>query len=168
MAITVGAAKLINDLPVHPKRTIRVVLFGAEEMNYASAAYLAAHKEELGKIVLAAESDSGSDSVWSVGLPVGGIDSATFKPLPGLLAPLKVDIAKDPAKFSGEDVAGLNMAGVPALDVENDVSRYFDWHHSADDTLDKIDPAQLNQNVATWAVLLDLAADSDADFRTAK
>ena len=165
MAITVGAAKLINDLPVHPKRTIRVVLFGAEEMDYSGAAYAAAHKLELPKIVLAGESDEGGDAIWSVQLPAGVADQPALASLPALLAPLRIYVAKDPPKFSGSDVAELNMAGAPAVTFHQDASRYFDWHHSADDTMDKIDKAQLNQSVAAWTAFLYLAAEGDVDFR---
>ena len=49
--------------------------------------------------------------------------------------------------------------------LSQDGSRYFDLHHTADDTLDKIDPAQLSQNVAAWTALVWLIADSDVDFR---
>ena len=58
-------------------------------------------------------------------------------------------------------------AGAPFVDFNQDASRYFDLHHSADDTLDKIEPAELAQNVAVWAAFLYTVADSDIDFRKA-
>jgi hypothetical protein len=51
------------------------------------------------------------------------------------------------------------------VEFRQDASRYFDLHHSADDTLDKIDPKQLAQATAAWAAFLHAAADSDVDFR---
>ena len=54
---------------------------------------------------------------------------------------------------------------VPFVDFNQDASRYFDLHHSADDTLDKIDPKELSQNVAVWAAFLYTVANSDIDFR---
>jgi hypothetical protein len=168
MAITVAAAKLIADLPTHPRRTIRVVLFGAEEFGDAGEAYAAAHKDEIPKIVLAAESDDGGDSIWSAQAPPGSLASGAFQSLGAILAPLKIDIAREPARGSGEDVAALDAAGVPAFAFHNDVSRYFQWHHSADDTLDKIDRDQLNQNVGAWAAMLWLAAESQTDFRAGR
>ena len=54
---------------------------------------------------------------------------------------------------------------MPAFALNQDASRYFDIHHTADDTLDKIDREQLDQNVAAWAAFVWLAADSDVDFR---
>src|SRR6202040_1352014 len=69
IAIAFGAARLIAALPQHPRRTIRVVLFGAEEMNFSGAAYAQAHEGETGKIVVAGEADFGARNVYSVQLP---------------------------------------------------------------------------------------------------
>lgn len=170
LSITVAAAKLIGDLPVHPKRTIRVVLFGAEEMGGfgggdSGTAYADAHKAEAAKIVLAGESDEGGGAPWGVMLPAGGAAKPAMAGLAGVLAPIKVLIAREPSTFSGSDVAGLQKLGVPMLAFRVDASRYFDFHHSADDTLDKIDRDGLDRNVAAWAVVLYAAAEGDVDFR---
>jgi hypothetical protein len=165
VAITSAAAKLINDLPRHPKRTIRMVMFGAEEMDYSGAAYAAAHKDEAGKIVLAIECDSGADSIWSVDLPAGTAGQPGFHSLAAVLAPLKIYVSGKAPEFGGSDVEELMQAGAPTIDLHQDATRYFDIHHSADDTLDKIDRAQMSQNVAAWASVLYLAADGDVDFR---
>jgi hypothetical protein len=58
-------------------------------------------------------------------------------------------------------------AGVPGFALSQDGTTYFDIHHTPDDTLDKVDRAQLDQNVAAWAALAWLVADSDVDFRPA-
>ena len=171
VAVTVGAAKLINDLPRHPRRTIRMVMFGAEEMGGfgagdSGAAYAAAHKDEAGKIVLAGESDEGAGPVWSLQLPAGAADQPAMKDVAGVLAPIKVFVAHEPATNSGSDVVGLQKLGVPVLAVRADASRYFDFHHSADDTLDKIDRQALDQSVAAWSAILYAAAEGTADFRT--
>jgi hypothetical protein len=165
VAITAAAASLIGKLPRHPRRTIRVVLWGSEESGGSSDAYLAAHQRELPKIVLAAESDLGSDRAYAVRLPEGAAKAPAFAQLPAMLAPLKVVVAPAPPQHGGSDIAGLQKAGVPVFTVDQDASRYFDFHHSADDTLSIVDRAQLNQNVATWAGLLYLLADSKIDFR---
>jgi carboxypeptidase Q len=60
----------------------------------------------------------------------------------------------------------LQKAGVPVASLRQDGLDYFDTHHTADDTLDKIDPKQLNQAVAIWSAFTYLAAASDVDFRT--
>jgi Zn-dependent M28 family amino/carboxypeptidase len=81
------------------------------------------------------------------------------------IAPLAVYVSPVPSSGSGDDVANLIKAGVPAVDVSQDASRYFDWHHSSEDTLDKVDRTQLNQAVATWAAFVYIVANSDIDFR---
>jgi hypothetical protein len=165
MAIATAAARLIGELPRHPRRTIRVVLFGAEEMDFSGAAYAAAHKAEASRYVVTGESDTGPGPVWSLQLPQGALAAPQLRAVPSLLAPLKVVISGDPARFSGSDFAEMQMAGVPAFSYRPDASRYFDIHHSADDTLNKVDRQALDQSVAAWAALVYLIADSDIDFR---
>jgi Zn-dependent M28 family amino/carboxypeptidase len=163
VAITTAAATLIGRLPQHPRRTIRVVLFGSEESGGSSDAYLAAHRKELGNIVITSEADLGSDRAYNVKLPVQ--NAPALIALPTVLAPLGVFVSPDAPTHGGSDISGLQKAGVPIFSIGQDASRYFDYHHSADDTLAIVDRAQLNQNVATWAGLLYLIADSSVDFR---
>ena len=165
VAITTAAARLIGQLPRHPRRTIRVVLWGSEETGGSGSAYLTAHKGELAKIVAAAESDLGADRVYRLELPQDALRRRALKPQARLLAPLKVLVSRNAPKHAGSDVEGLQKAGVPVFALDQDASRYFDIHHSADDTLAVVDRAQLGQNVAAWAALLYLLADSDVDFR---
>jgi len=143
-----------------------VVLWGSEETGGSGDAYLAAHKGELAKIVVSAESDLGADRIYRLKLPQGALRRPALKPLARLLAPLKVLVSRDAPEHAGSDVEGLQKAGVPVFSLDQDASRYFDIHHSADDTLAVVDRAQLNQNVAAWAALVYLIADSDVDFRT--
>ena len=65
----------------------------------------------------------------------------------------------------GSDAGPLADAGVPIFALNQDGSKYFDYHHTSDDTLDKIDRDALSQNVAAWVTLVWLAADSNVDFR---
>jgi len=76
-----------------------------------------------------------------------------------------VIVSRDPATVGGSDVAELIELGTPSVNLTPDTSRYFDLHHSADDTLDKIDPRDLAQSVAVWASFLYTVAESDIDFR---
>ena len=165
MAIAVAAAHLAGSQNP-PSRTIRVALFGAEEMDFARAAYAAQHHDEAGRIVVIGESDIGADAAWSVQIPGGSAQTPEMKAYAAAIAPLAVFVSPDASRGSGDDVADLIRGGVPAFAVRQDASRYFDWHHSAEDTLDKVDRAQLNQAVATWATFVYIAANSDIDFRT--
>ena len=166
VAIAFGAARLIAGLPQRPSRTIRVVLFGAEEMDFSGAAYAQAHEGEAGKIVVAGEADFGARNVLSVQLPPGAADSDFGRALQRTIAPLGALLDSRPALFGGDDIRGLQRAGVPVVALRQDGLDYFDTHHTADDTLDKIDPKQLDQAVAVWSVLTYLAAASDVDFRS--
>jgi Zn-dependent M28 family amino/carboxypeptidase len=168
VAITTAAAHLISELPRHPKRTIRVVLFGDEELDFSGRAYAQAHAAEAGKITAVGESDLGSDAPYSVALPAGAAAAPALKPLAPVLAPLKIFISPEPARFAGSDFGGLQQAGAPPFFFAQDATHYFDIHHSADDTLDKIDPKALARNVAVWSALVYLLADSDIDLHAPK
>ena len=168
VAISAAAGHLIAQLPRHPARTIRVVFWGSEETGGSGAAYLDMHKNELDKIVLAGESDLGSDNVYKLELPPGAAANPGLSPLSGILAPLKIMVATTPALDAGSDVEDIQHAGVPVLALSQDANRYFDYHHSADDTLAIVRRGELNQNVAAWAATLDMVADSDLIFRAAK
>jgi Zn-dependent M28 family amino/carboxypeptidase len=166
IAITTAAAKLIGDLPKHPKRTIRVVMFGSEESGGSSEAYLAAHKDELPKIVLAGESDTGADRIYSLQIPKGSAAHPAMQTAVRVIAPLKIYLDRNPPAHAGADIEGLEESGVPVIALNQDASRYFDYHHTMDDTLNKVRPDELAQNVAAWASFVYLVADSDIDFRT--
>jgi acetylornithine deacetylase/succinyl-diaminopimelate desuccinylase-like protein len=173
-AIITAAAKLILDLPHRvPRRTVRVVLFGSEEVAQPAApfgafgghAYAEGHRAELARHVLAGESDFGTDRVYCLALPAAVARSDFATTVFRVLQPIGVLTAREPARHAGTDVGPTVEAGVPEFALLQDGSRYFDIHHTADDTLDKVDREQLDQNVAAWAALAWLAADSEVDFR---
>src|SRR5690606_7665411 len=170
-AITLAAAKAIAESGRRPARTIRVVLYGSEEVaqptdtGNGGGAYLRGIGAAVEDHVIAGESDFGADRVYALGLPPGAQGSDFARVANSVLYPIGVLASPQPELFGGVDIGPLAGAGVPVFGLNQDGSRYFDLHHTADDTLDKIDPAQLNQNVAAWAALVYLIADSDVDFR---
>ncbi|HEX7947896.1 MAG TPA: M20/M25/M40 family metallo-hydrolase [Phenylobacterium sp.] len=165
VAIQTAAAKLAGEAAGRPRRTIRVVMWGSEEQNGSGAAYAAAHRDEADKIVVAGESDGGSGRIWSLATPPAANSHPAMAAFRAALPALKVTVNSTPPRSGGSDIAGLMGLRVPFVDFNQDMSRYFDLHHTADDTLDKIDPAELAQNVAVWAAFLYVAANSDVDFR---
>lgn len=165
IAITTAAARLAASAAGPPKRTIRVVMWGSEEQGGSSDAYLAAHKDEVSRIVVAGESDLGAGRIWRVSVPAGGWARPEMRAFAATVAPLGVLTPPAPARQGGSDIEGLIKAGAPFVEFSQDADRYFDLHHSADDTLDKVDPRDLAQNVAVWASFLHLVANSDIDFR---
>ena len=165
VAITAAAAKRIMEAG-RPRRTIRIVWFGDEEMNQSgSKSYLAAHRNE--PIVLVAESDFGADRVWRVDFAFAPGNAALADRIAAGLAPLGIARGSEAAN-AGADLGGWVKAGVAGIDLQQDGTRYFDLHHTADDTFDKVDPAQLAQNVAAWTVMLDAVANApETIIRTA-
>ena len=165
VAITTAAAKLIRDLPRRPRRTIRVVLFGSEETGAnGGAAYARMHAAEIPKHVTGAESDFGADEIFRVTTKFGDGAMPYARALHRALAPLGINLGANTAN-GGADLGPLGKAGVPLVDLNQNGWDYFDYHHTPDDTLDKIDRTKLNQNVAAYATFLYLAAEMDWDFR---
>ena len=159
------ALTTLRRLGLAPRRTIRVVLYTAEENGvHGGKGYAAAHAAELGKHVVAIESDSGGFT--PVGFDVDATDAvarsrirARVSALATLLAPLGAMRVED--GHSGADVDPLVKAGVPGLGLRVDNRTYFDIHHTEADTLDKVDPAQLAADVAAVAAVAYAIADLD-------
>jgi acetylornithine deacetylase/succinyl-diaminopimelate desuccinylase-like protein len=161
VAIVTAAAKRIMDAG-QPRRTIRIVWFGAEEVGgIGGEAYARAHGRE--KHMLVAESDSGADRVWNYALSAGPNSAPVVARLGTVLAPLGINYSRA-AAHGGTDVAPTARTGTAVLDLRQDALRYFDLHHTADDTLDKIDPVQLRQNVAAWTAALAVLANDPGDL----
>jgi hypothetical protein len=157
VGITAAAAKRIMDAG-RPRRTIRVVWFGAEEVGgNGSDAYRAAHQNE--KIVFVSESDFGADRVWRMDPSLAPANAALADRIATLLYPLGIARSSQPAS-GGADLGDWVRAGVAAIDLQQDGTRYFDLHHTPDDTFDKIDPAQLRQNVAAWTAMVAAVANA--------
>lgn len=134
-------------------RTIRLLWAGTEEMGgYGGQAYAKAHAGEPHAVVL--ESDTGADRVFRVALQMAPADQPLAARIVAALARFGITRGPNEAE-GGEDVGYIAQAQKTAIiDLNQDMTRYFDWHHTPDDTLDKIDPAQLQQNVDVWATVL--------------
>jgi len=151
VAITTAAARHIMDAG-RPLRTIRVVWFGAEEPGgFGGAALAKAHAAD--KYAIAGESDFGADRIWRFGTSYAKSDPAIYGQLTAALAPLGI-VKNDKAEADGTDVGPTIEAGAPWVSLSQDGTRYFDIHHTPDDTLDKIDVEQMRQNVAAWTAML--------------
>ena len=165
VGICLAAAHLIERLPLRPRRTIRVVLWGSEESGGSGAAYADRHRDEMPNVVLASESDLGSGRIYQVALSNDRWNDPRLSDLATVLAPLGITVNRQPTNFAGTDVEELRTAGAPVMRFSQDARRYFDTHHSADDTLNKVDRADLNQNVAAWAALLYVVAETGIVLR---
>ncbi len=167
VAIATGAAHLVSLLPQHPKRSIRVVAFANEEAGmYGGHSFADAHKADVAKFTIGAESDFGSGRVWRLSTKVKPESLGAIDQMMQVLAPIGVERGPD-GHGHGGDFGAMGDAGMAVIDLGQDGTRYFDWHHTANDTLDKIDPKDLAQNVAVYAVFSYLAAEADGDFGSA-
>jgi Zn-dependent M28 family amino/carboxypeptidase len=157
VGIIVGAALRAAGPDMKPKRTIRVVLFGSEEYtgggNGAGSggkAYANAHAAEIPKHVLAMEADFGAGAPWNYDTNVPAADLPFFEEIFSAIAPLGLQRGKNKTT-GGTDIEPLHDAGVRIIGIDQDGTTYFDLHHTADDTLDKIDPVALELNVEAYA-----------------
>ena len=159
VAIMSAAAHLIGEAKLRPRRTIRVVLFANEEFGLSGArTYARDHAGEVSQHVFGMESDLGAFAPLGLRSHVLPDRLPAIRAMQGLLAPLGVEYRGNDA--SGDaDVGQLGQLGVPVCDLDTDASEYFDLHHTANDTFDKVDPLLLRRNVACYAVLAWLAAD---------
>lgn len=146
-----------------PKRTIRLLWAGAEEVGlWGGNAYGEARKGD--KHALAMESDFGADRVWRVDFNLPETAKPLADQIAGALQPLGIGRGQQPAGGGADVQAIIRNNNLAVIDLQQDGTRYFDLHHTPDDTLDKIDPEQLRQNVAAWATVLSIVANSDADL----
>lgn len=163
VAIISAAARLIRELPRRPRRTIRILLAGAEENGvHGGEAYGRAHAHE--NHIVALESDFGAGRVWRFDTRFSESAMPYARAFQRALAPLGVLPGNNEAD-GGADTGAIRQAGTPVVDLSQDGTNYFDYHHTPDDTLLAIDPAALQQNVAAWATFVYLAADTDWTFR---
>ncbi len=164
IGISAGAAQVIIDSGLKPKRTIRVVAYGAEEIGLLGGfAYRDKHKADLSNHVMATESDFGAVGPYEVhyNWTEGREDMQALADL--LELPL---IKKDTT--GGPDIGPIKREGVPAMRLQQDGTDYFDLHHTHDDTFDKIDPKEMAKNTAGFAALAWITANSDSEYRDNK
>lgn len=165
VAIALGAVKLIQGLPEKPHRTIRVVLFAAEEEGLIGAeAYGKAHAAESAHFVLGTEADLGIGPVWSFHMKSDTALKPAVDAITHALQPLSVVRGRNEAGM-GSDLGPLAKAGMPVVELDLDATQYFDVHHTAEDTLDRVEKAPLDQSTAAFASLLWLGAQANGSFR---
>jgi hypothetical protein len=162
----IAAAALNVSRAGQPLRTVRVLMAGAEETGlWGSKAYSAAHADEPMGVGL--ESDFGADRIWR-------FESNFRESNPALHAKLTSSVARFGVAGSsirasgGADLNIMRDQGGAIIDLQQDGTRYFDLHHTPDDTLDKIDKAQLRQNVAVWTQVVGILADQSAPIKSAE
>ena len=152
------AVKLLKRLDLRPRRTIRVVAWTNEENGgRGSAGYRDAHRSEIEKHVMALESDNGVFKPHGIGITAGEGGLAMAADIATLLAPIGADSAT--VGGGGADTGPIGALGVPTMSPNVDGTRYFWYHHSSADTMDKLDPREMAECVALMAVVAYVVAD---------
>jgi hypothetical protein len=154
----ITAAALAAQQGGRPLRTIRVLWAGSEEIGvFGGLAYARDHAKEAH--ALAMESDFGADRVWQIKFRFAAANKPLADRIAAALGPLGIGVSAERAD-GGADIGALaELQKLAVIDLDQDGTRYFDLHHTPDDTLDKIDPAQLQQNVDAWAAVLRIVAN---------
>ncbi len=165
IAITAAAARWVSLLG-KPRRTIRVIWFGAEEVGiWGGRAYARAYPGRLHAAAM--ESDFGAGRIWRVDFKLAGDARPVEDRIVAALMPLGIGRSGMPAG-GGPDFGPLVADGAPAVDLQQDGTDYFNLHHTPDDTLDKINPADLRQNVAAWTATLAILANAPENLLSAE
>ncbi len=154
------AVRLMKALGLRPRRTVRVVLWTNEENGVEGGrGYRDAHRPELGEHVLAMESDGGA--FQPTGFAFAGSDSAAalVRQAASLLVPIGATAVEHVPESPEADIGPLVQEGVPGIGLRVEDSRYFWYHHTEGDTLDKLDPAEVARCVAAMAVMAYVMAD---------
>jgi hypothetical protein len=154
VAVAMETAQLLQTLHLPPKRTVRVIAWMDEESGgRGRQAYTAAHSAEFANHVAAIESDFGAAHPLGFDVKMSAQAMEALKPVQKVLESFGANLVKQVPFSPGSDISSLSQAGVPALGIMQDGRTYFNYHHTAADTLDKIDPAELRQNAAAMAVM---------------
>jgi carboxypeptidase Q len=152
VAVSMEAANLIQKLHFKPKRTIRVIAWMNEENgSRGSKQYAKDHEKDWPNHFAAMETDGGA------GHPIG-INIKGKPEVKKMLVPVAAILQESGAgilglsEHAGADIEPLEKAGVPCFSPIQDSRFYFNYHHTAADTLDKIVPKELAENSAVVAV----------------
>jgi hypothetical protein len=155
-----GVIAVLQKLDLHPRRTIRFIAWTNEENGSRGAkAYFDSVSQNLATQIAAVESDIGGGRALGIQAAVDKETLSVLDPVMRALGPVGATTIERRDDAAGADIAELGAAGVPGFAPLVDARHYFDYHHTAADTLDKVDPESLRTQVATMAVLAYFLAD---------
>ncbi|MBS4027317.1 MAG: M20/M25/M40 family metallo-hydrolase [Ignavibacteriales bacterium] len=153
---TLEAMRLLKELGLRPKRTIRAILFMNEENGLRGGKnYAEKHKNETH--VAAIETDAGGASPRGFGVSTDSIRFEKIKRWESLFEIIDADRIKKGG--GGADISELGRQGIPTIGLRVDPQRYFDYHHSDNDTIDKVNERELELGATALAILVYLLAE---------
>ncbi len=154
VVISMAAAEVLQRLHIRPRRTLRVIAWMDEENGGGGhEAYAKTHAAEFANHVAAIESDAGAGHPLGFEMKMTAAAIARLEPLRDILRPVGSTVFRSSEDSPGFDLDPLVEAGVPGIGIMQDGRKYFDYHHTAADTLDKVDPRELRENAAAMAVM---------------
>jgi carboxypeptidase Q len=167
VSITMAAGALIGKLNKAPRRSIRVIAFANEEQGlYGAKAYADAYKTSIANHQIGAESDFGAGRIYALSAGVNDAAWPVIQDIASVMAPLGITLEEKGKGGPGPDIGPSVANGMPWAELQQDGTDYFDLHHTANDTLDKVDAKALDQQVAAYAAFAYLAAETKIDFGT--
>ncbi len=161
-----AAAAMIGQMEERPRRSIRVLLFGGEEIGLIGVRqYAERHADEIENHLLGAEVDGGGGRIHTLTSGVGETSVPVVREMYKIIAPLGVEWSDANDATGASDMSVLGRAGMPALNFGQNSNDYFHYHHTPNDTFDKIIPEDMRYLTAAYAPIFYLAAEMDIDFR---
>lgn len=154
VAVAMEVAHVVQQQHLRPRRTIRVIAWMDEENGGGGRdAYAKAHASEFANHVAVMESDLGAAHPLGFDAKISPAALEILKPVQTILQAFGANLIKPTNYSPGADISTMAKAGIPAFGLKQDGRTYFNYHHSAADTLDKIAPRELRENAAAFAVL---------------
>jgi hypothetical protein len=154
VAVAMEAVELIRKLRLQPKRSIRVIAWMNEEQGATGReAYSKDYASEITNHVAAIESDSGAEHPLGFDAKISDAAKTELSPVAGILSTFGANLIQQVTNSPGTDIELIAEKGVPAFGIRQSGLTYFNYHHTAADTLDKVNPEQLRENAACMAVM---------------
>ena len=154
VVVAMEAAEIVQKLHLHPKRTLRVIAWMDEENGGSgSQTYTKDHSADFANHVAAIESDSGAAHPIGFDVKMTPHAAELLRPALEILQSVGANAVQPSSYAPGADIAAMAESGVPALGLLQDGRTYFNYHHTAADTLDKVVPTELRENAAAMAVM---------------
>src|SRR6266478_4858614 len=154
VAVAMETAKLIEQLHLHPRRTLRVIAWIDEEnLGRGHVEYAKAHASEINNHVAAIESDLGASHPTGFRAKITSEAAAQLQPVQEILQVFGANLIELSSDSPETDIEPLAKQGVPAFGLMQDGRIYFNYHHTAADTLDKIVPQELREDATAMAVM---------------
>ena len=154
VVMAMETAEILQRLHLRPARTLRVIAWMDEETGGSgSRAYAVEYAKDFANCIAAIESDSGAAHPLGFEVKASPADIDLLRPVQSVLMSVGATVMRPVTESPGADIEPMSDAGVPAFGVMQDGRTYFNYHHTAADTLDKVVPRELQENAAAMAVL---------------